>query len=145
MEQLLIVENLEKHYQGTGVLGTKKEVRALRGVSFSISAKSSLALVGESGSGKSTLAFCIACLERPTSGRIVLSGKEIAASAESAILCTGDCERAAARARAVQQTGERRQGARPTCAGGHPATKNSPQSRRVQRRAEAKAGDRTGA
>src|SRR6266446_8463482 len=82
MEQLLIVENLEKHYQGTGVLGTKKEVRALRGVSFSISARSTLALVGESGSGKSTLAFCIACLERPTSGRIVLSGEEIATRPE---------------------------------------------------------------
>ncbi len=82
MEQLLIVENLEKHYQGTGVLGTKKEVRALRGVSFSISAKSTLALVGESGSGKSTLAFCIACLERPTSGSIIFRGEEIAARPE---------------------------------------------------------------
>src|SRR5712691_11519103 len=77
MEELLKVENLEKHYQGARVPGTKKEVTALRGVSFSICARSTLALVGESGSGKSTLALCIACLERPTSGRIALDGNEI--------------------------------------------------------------------
>jgi peptide/nickel transport system ATP-binding protein len=37
-----------------------------------------MALVGESGSGKSTLALCMACLERPTSGRIWLDHREIA-------------------------------------------------------------------
>ncbi len=73
----LIVENLEKCYENAGVLGTRKEVKALQGVSFSICPRSTLALVGESGSGKSTLAFCIACLERPTSGRIVIHGSEI--------------------------------------------------------------------
>ena len=82
MEPLLNVTNLEKRYEDTRVLGTKKEVTALRGVSFSISTKSTLALVGESGSGKSTLAFCIACLERPTSGSIVFCGEEIAALPE---------------------------------------------------------------
>src|SRR6266699_5584452 len=82
MEELLKVENLEKHYQGARVPGTKKEVTALRGVSFSISARSTLALVGGSGSGKSTLAFCIACLERPTSGSIIFRGEEIAARPE---------------------------------------------------------------
>src|SRR5258708_28066876 len=78
MEPLLIVKDLVKHYEDTRVLGTKKEVTALRGVSFSISAGSTLALVGESGSGKSTLAFCIACLERLTSGSIIFCGREIA-------------------------------------------------------------------
>jgi ABC-type glutathione transport system ATPase component len=78
MEPLLIVKDLVKHYEDTRVLGTKKEVTALRGVSFSISAGSTLALVGESGSGKSTLAFCIACLERLTSGSIIFRGREIA-------------------------------------------------------------------
>ncbi len=76
-ERLLIVENLEKIYASRGVLGTKKEVIALQGVSFSIRPESTLALVGESGSGKSTLAFCLACLERPTSGRIIFQGNEI--------------------------------------------------------------------
>ena len=78
-ERLLIVESLEKVYAGRGVLGTKKEVIALQGVSFSIRPESTLALVGESGSGKSTLAFCLACMGRPTSGRIVFQGNEITA------------------------------------------------------------------
>src|SRR5258707_13271745 len=79
MDRLLIVEKLEKRYECTRVRGTKKEVTALQGVSFSIGPGSTLALVGESGSGKSTLALCIACLDRPTSGRIVLDGNEITA------------------------------------------------------------------
>src|SRR5467141_1369467 len=76
---LLIVDNLEKVYGRRAVRGTKREVIALQGVSFAIRPESTLALVGESGSGKSTLAFCLACLERPTSGRIVFQGKEITA------------------------------------------------------------------
>src|SRR5260370_13210385 len=76
-EPLLIVDNLEKVYASRGVLGTRKEVIALQGVSFAIRPGSTLALVGESGSGKSTLAFCLACLERPTSGKIIFQGNEI--------------------------------------------------------------------
>ena len=78
-EPLLTVENLGKIYARRGVVGTKEEVIALQGVSFSIRPESTLALVGESGSGKSTLAFCLACMERPTSGRIVFQGNEITA------------------------------------------------------------------
>jgi peptide/nickel transport system ATP-binding protein len=79
MDRLLIVEKLEKRYERTHVLGAKKEVTALQDISFSIGRGSTLALVGESGSGKSTLALCIACLERPTSGKIVFNGNEITA------------------------------------------------------------------
>jgi ABC-type glutathione transport system ATPase component len=79
MERLLVVEKLEKRYERTQVFGTTGEVAALQGVSFSIERGSTLVLVGESGSGKSTLALCIACLEHPTSGRIVFDGNEIAA------------------------------------------------------------------
>src|SRR6266853_5475600 len=78
-EPLLIVDNLEKVYARRGVRGTKREVIALQGVSFAIRPESTLALVGESGSGKSTLAFCLACLELPTSGRIIFKGNEITA------------------------------------------------------------------
>lgn len=77
MERLLIVENLEKHYEAAGGLRTRHEAAALQEVSFSIAPHSTLALVGESGSGKSTLAFCIACLERPTSGSIKYNGIEL--------------------------------------------------------------------
>src|SRR5258708_29803820 len=79
MERLLIVEDLEKRYEDARVFGTRMKVMALQGVSFSICPGSTLALVGESGSGKSTLAFCIACLERPTSGSIKFNGNEITA------------------------------------------------------------------
>lgn len=79
IERLLIVENLAKVYARQGVLGTKKEVTALHGVTFSVRPQSTLAVVGQSGSGKSTMAFCLACLERPTSGRIIFQGVEITA------------------------------------------------------------------
>jgi len=58
-------------------------VSALDGVSFSIAPKTTLALVGESGSGKSTLAFCLACLERPTSGSIWFEGQNVSALSET--------------------------------------------------------------
>jgi peptide/nickel transport system ATP-binding protein len=77
MDRLLIVEKIEKRYGRAHVLGAKQEVTALLDVSFSIGRGSTLALVGESGSGKSTLALCIACLERPTSGKIVFNRNEI--------------------------------------------------------------------
>jgi ABC-type glutathione transport system ATPase component len=79
MERLLIVEKLEKRYSSGQLLGTRKEVKSLQDVSFSIARGSTLALVGESASGKSTLAYCVACLERPTSGRIIFDGNEISA------------------------------------------------------------------
>src|SRR5260370_6417045 len=79
MDPLPIVEDHKKFYARRGGLGTKKEVIALQGVSFSILPDFTLGLVGESGSGKSTLAFCLACMERPTSGRIVFQGDEITA------------------------------------------------------------------
>ena len=83
MDRLLVVEHLEKRYDRTSVLGAKKEVTALKDVSFSVGRRSTLALVGESGSGKSTLALCLACLEPPTSGRILFDGKEIAVLGET--------------------------------------------------------------
>jgi ABC-type glutathione transport system ATPase component len=79
MEQLLLVDKLEKRYERAPVFGTKKEVTALQGVSFSIDRGATLALVGKSGAGKSTLAFCIAGLDRPSSGRIIFNGNDIAA------------------------------------------------------------------
>jgi len=82
MQPLLSVENLTKRYQRGHFESSSKPVLALDSVSFSIGVGSTLALVGESGSGKSTLALCIACLERPSSGKICFEGREIAGLAD---------------------------------------------------------------
>lgn len=77
IQPILAVENLAKTYSRRSPAGPREEVRALDGVSFSISRGTTLAIVGESGSGKSTLALCLACLERPASGCIRFEEKDI--------------------------------------------------------------------
>ena len=82
MQPLIQVENLVKRYWSGKFLGSRQAVSVLSGVSFSLAPGRTLALVGESGSGKSTLARCIACLERPTSGKIWFGGQDLAALSE---------------------------------------------------------------
>jgi putative ABC transport system ATP-binding protein len=57
-------------------VGTE-QVRALRGVSFRVSRGEWVAIVGQSGSGKSTLMNVLGCLDTPSSGQYVLSGKDV--------------------------------------------------------------------
>ena len=68
--------NLE-HVGRTYHLGAT-EVRALRDVSVQIAAAEFVAILGASGSGKSTLMKLIGCLDRPTTGRYLLEGVDVA-------------------------------------------------------------------
>jgi ABC-type glutathione transport system ATPase component len=76
-QPLLLVENLEKRYERSNGIASRPDMAALCGVSLLILPRTTLALVGESGSGKSTLAMCVACLEKPTSGKIWIDDREI--------------------------------------------------------------------
>jgi len=79
-EALLEVQNLVKHFPvGGGVLsGPTAVVRAVDDVSFSVRRGETVGLVGESGCGKTTTGRCILQLERPTSGRVLFEGVDLA-------------------------------------------------------------------
>ena len=75
--EILRVENLTKEY-GKG----ENEVRALDGVSFSVKKGEFVAVIGPSGSGKSTLLHILGGVDRPTSGRVLMDGKDVYAQNE---------------------------------------------------------------
>lgn len=79
---ILEVNNLKKIY--TTRLGGNK-VQALSNVSFSVEEKEYVAIMGESGSGKTTLLNILAALDKPTSGEVLLSGKNIVSINEKEI------------------------------------------------------------
>ena len=70
--KILEVQNLCKTY-GKG----EAQVRALDHVSFSVGKGEFIAIVGESGSGKSTLLNVVGALDNPTSGKVLIDGKDI--------------------------------------------------------------------
>lgn len=69
---LLDVRNLKKVY--TTRLGSN-QVQALANVNFSVEQGEYVAIMGESGSGKTTLLNILASLDKPTSGEVILNGK----------------------------------------------------------------------
>lgn len=69
---MLELEEVTKTY------GSDPPIPALQGVSFSVGAGELVAVVGPSGSGKSTLLHLVGTLERPTSGRVAITGLDLA-------------------------------------------------------------------
>jgi len=74
MENEAIVETHEL----TKIYGDGKEVRALDGVTMRVTEGEIVTVMGPSGSGKSTLLHLIGALDRPTSGRVIVAGQDLA-------------------------------------------------------------------
>lgn len=70
--EILKVENLVKTY-GKG----ETKINAVDNVSFTVNKGEFVAIVGASGSGKSTLLHLIGGVDRPTSGKVYIDGKDI--------------------------------------------------------------------
>lgn len=77
---ILQISNLKKYY-GSG----ETAVKALDGVSFSVEEGEFVAVVGTSGSGKSTLLHMMGGLDRPTEGKVSVSGVDIFAMKDDAL------------------------------------------------------------
>lgn len=71
-EIVLSLKNVTKTYQ----VGNQK-INALKGVSFDIHKGDFISIVGKSGSGKSTLMHIIGLLDSPTTGEVILNGKNV--------------------------------------------------------------------
>ncbi len=74
MESWIVeTKNLKKYYQS----GTNM-VKALDGVDFRVKSEEFVSIIGKSGSGKSTLLHMIGGLDTPTSGNVIVNGKNLA-------------------------------------------------------------------
>jgi putative ABC transport system ATP-binding protein len=74
---ILRCESLGRSYASGG-----REIAVLRDITFELDAGAFLAVTGPSGSGKSTLLGLLAGLDRPSRGRVVLDGRDLAALTE---------------------------------------------------------------
>ena len=75
---LLEVRDLKKHFEVKDGVFSKKILKAVDGVSFSIGEGEVLGLVGESGSGKTTVGRTVLQLYEKTSGEILTLSAEVA-------------------------------------------------------------------
>ncbi|HEV2445005.1 MAG TPA: ABC transporter ATP-binding protein [Candidatus Sulfopaludibacter sp.] len=77
MSAAISAESITKVYRSG-----RNAVRAIEDVSLRVSAGELVLLMGPSGSGKSTLLSVIGCILRPTSGRVLLNGRDVTALAD---------------------------------------------------------------
>lgn len=80
MDRILETKNLCKYY-GSG----ENEVKAVRNTNLEIQKGEFVAIVGKSGSGKSTLLHMLGGLDTPTSGKVLIRGKDIFSYKEDAL------------------------------------------------------------
>lgn len=80
MAPIVSVQNVAKIYKLD-----KTEVPALRGVSLDVHPGEFLSIAGPSGSGKTTLLNLVGCVDTPTSGNVVVDGKDTLALSERAL------------------------------------------------------------
>ena len=87
MEPVLKVENLKVFYPGKRVIFGRSNppFKAVDDVSFTVSKGETVGLVGESGCGKTTLGRSILQLIKPTGGRIILNGADLAGLSKAAM------------------------------------------------------------
>jgi dipeptide transport system ATP-binding protein len=77
-EKVLEARNIVRDYHvGGGIFGKSRNLRAVKGVSFSVEKGKTLAIVGESGCGKSTLARIVTLIDAPTEGELFIEGKKV--------------------------------------------------------------------
>ncbi len=79
-EPVIVVQGVSKRYK----LG-KQTVDALRDVTLTIGRGEFVAITGASGSGKSTLLQIMGCLDKPTSGKVIVESKETTSLGDSAL------------------------------------------------------------
>lgn len=72
--QILKVENISKVY---GTKKTSKKYTALRNISFEVDQGEFIGVMGASGSGKTTLLNILGSIDKPTTGRFIMNGKDI--------------------------------------------------------------------
>ena len=72
MDPILSVQNIEKYYGGKGAV-----TKAVNHISFDVARGEFLGIMGASGSGKTTLLNCISTIDKVTSGRIVVDGRDV--------------------------------------------------------------------
>lgn len=70
---MISIRNLDKHFETKGA----QAVQVLRDINLDVPDRTITAVIGPSGAGKTTLSKCISLLERPSSGSVLVNGKNL--------------------------------------------------------------------